>query len=85
MHWETKRHTGTDYFTLHSACPKQICAKYLARHYFFFIALYSFYLTQVPRTLQRKTLCLKNKDVLSDSRFGVAELSLTSRGRAGTQ
>lgn len=28
---------------------------------------------------------IKNNDALSDSRFGVAELSLTSRGRAGTQ
>lgn len=28
---------------------------------------------------------LKTRDALSDSRFSVVELSLTSRGRAGTQ
>ncbi len=49
------------------------------------ITLYNFCPTQVPRTVQRNTKHMKNRDALSNSRFGVVELSLTSRGRAGTQ
>lgn len=74
-HWQTHAETHTYFTFIINSATCQKYTTYLRVKYF----------AELKRQGQcRRTLC-KWKDAFSESRFGVVELSLTSRGRAGTQ
>lgn len=76
----TQKHTYYFTFILNSEEPAKSMQNTPSKKLWISWLLYNFCPTQAPRTVH-----VKNRDALSDSRFGVVELSLTSRGRAGTQ
>lgn len=81
-------HMHTPFYTKIMNLPKacKAYAKYLIVQSFDFYTIVQFLSNTSAKTIAEEDHAYeKKKDALSDSRFGVVELSLTSRGRAGTQ